>query len=148
MATGRIARYRGAVRGRLRVAFAEGHPPRLVAASFAIGLFVTALPSLGAGLVLAGWLGYRFEWANRVALLTAAAIFNPIAKSSVYVASFVAGRAVLGPIPDVTVTDVGLDAGPDVLARVLVGNGILAVAFAVVGYALAYRVVLAYRRRD
>lgn len=148
MATGRIGAYREEVEGRVRVALAEDHPPRLIAVSFAIGLFVTTLPSLGSGLVLLGWLGYQFEWANKLAFLAAVAILNPLAKSSVYVASYATGRLFLGPIPGVTLADVDLSAGRDVLTRVLLGNVIVGVVLAVVGYGVAYRAVNAYRARS
>jgi len=76
---------------------AEDHPPHHVAVSFAIGIFVTALPSLGTGLVVLAWVGYQFAWANKVALGAAIAVLNPLAKSSFYAASFVTGTALLGP---------------------------------------------------
>lgn len=38
-------------------------------------------------------------------------------------------------------------AGPDVVARLLVGNAVLSVLFTLVGYVIAFRFVRAYRRR-
>lgn len=147
MGTSRFTEYRAQVRSRLRAAFAEDHPPHLIAVSFAIGVFFTALPSLGAAVLVLAWIGYQFEWANKLALLAAVAVLNPLAKGSVYLASFITGSLLLGPIPGITRADLGLAAGPDVLVRLLVGNAILAVVFAVVGYVVAYRAVHAFRRR-
>lgn len=147
MGVSRFVEYRSQVRSTLRVAFAEDHPPHLIAVSFAIGVFVTALPSLGTGVLVLAWIGYQFEWANKLALLAAVAILNPLAKGSVYAASFVVGTLLLGPIPGLTRADVGLAAGPDVLVRLLVGNAILAVVFTLVGYVVAYRAVYAFGRR-
>lgn len=45
-------------------------------------------------------------------------------------------------------TDVSLSAGPDILLRLIVGNVVIAVGCAVVGYAVALRLVRAYRRRE
>jgi uncharacterized protein (DUF2062 family) len=143
---GRIAGYRTRVRAKLRAAFAEDHPPHLIAVSFAVGVFVTALPSLGTGLFVLAWVGYQFAWANRLALLAAVAVLNPLAKSSVYAASFLTGTVLLGPIPGVSRADLGLDAGIDVLVRLLVGNAVVAVVLAVVGYVVAHRAVCAMRR--
>jgi hypothetical protein len=47
-----LGRYGTRVRSELDSAVAERRPPREIAASFSVGLFVTALPSLGTGLLL------------------------------------------------------------------------------------------------
>lgn len=52
MGSRRVASYLLRVRESLRAAFAEDHPPHHLAVSFAIGVFVTTLPSLGAGVLL------------------------------------------------------------------------------------------------
>lgn len=142
-----VGRYRERIRGELRAAFGTDHPPKLVAVSFAVGVFVTALPSLGSGVLVLAWLGYRYDWANSLAFVAAVTVLNPIAKSGVYVASVGLGVALLGPVPGIASGEVGLTAGRSVLARLLLGNLLLAVGFAVVGYVLAYRGVRAYRRR-
>lgn len=144
---GFVGGYRDRARGALRTAFSEDHPPKQIAASFAVGVFVTALPTLGTGVIVLGWIGYRFEWANRLALVASVAILNPMAKGAVYVASYATGVALLGPVPGATRADIGLDAGVEVVVRLLVGNAVLAAAFAVVGYVFALRAVHAYRRR-
>ena len=147
MESGRVRGYLDQVQQRLRAAVAEDHPPHHIAVSFAIGIFVTALPSLGTGLIVLAWVGYQFAWANKLALAAAVAVLNPLAKSSVYVASFATGTALLGPVPGISRADVGLDAGVDVLARLLVGNAVLAVVLTAVSYVVVYRAVHAYRRR-
>lgn len=147
MTSGRVKGYVGQVQQRLHTAVAEDHPPHHVAVSFAIGIFVTALPSLGTGLVVLAWVGYQFAWANKVALGAAVAVLNPLAKSSFYAASFVTRTALLGPIPGVALVDVRLDAGADVLARLLVGNAVLAVVLTAVSYVVVYRMIRAYRQR-
>lgn len=146
MITSRVAGYVERVRSALRVAFAEDHPPHLIALSFAVGIFATTLPSLGAVVPVLGWVGYHFEWANRLALLAAVAVLNPVTKGGVYVVSFLVGVRLLGPIPGVTRADVGLDAGTRVLVRLLAGNVVLAVGFTVVGYVTAYWTVRRVRR--
>ncbi|WP_123537927.1 DUF2062 domain-containing protein [Halosimplex salinum] len=147
MGTSRVAGHVERVRGSLRVAFSEDHPPRLVAVCFAVGIFLTALPNLGAVVPVFTWVGYRFQWASRLALLAAVVLLNPLTKGGVYVASFFVGVRVLGPIPGVTRADVGLHAGVDVLARLLLGNVILASGFAVVSYVVAYRTARRVRQR-
>ena len=147
MESGRVRGYFDQVQQRLRAAVAEDHPPHHIAVSFAVGIFVTALPSLGTGLIVLAWVGYQFAWANKLALAAAVAVLNPLAKSSVYVASFATGTALLGPVPGISRSDIGLDAGVDVLARLLVGNAVLAVVLTAVSYVVVYRAVRAYRQR-
>ncbi|MFC6905848.1 DUF2062 domain-containing protein [Halalkalicoccus tibetensis] len=146
MGSRRAAGYLLRVRESLRAAFVEDHPPHLLAASFAIGVFVTTLPSFGAGLLLLTWIGYRFAWANVPTMFAAVAVLNPLVKGGVYVVSFVIGARLLGPVPGITRGDIGMDAGFDVLVRLLVGNVLLAVVLAMVGYAVAYRAGQAARR--
>lgn len=134
---------------RLREAFAQDYPPEQTAASFALGLFLTALPNLGASVVVLGVIGRRVDRANSLALLAAVAILNPLAKGTVYVASFLLGAAILGPVPAVARADIGLSAGREILIRLVVGNAVLAVVFAAVGYGLAlYGVYTVRRYRD
>jgi len=47
----RVSRVRSAVKERLLEAFVEQHTPREVAFSFSLGVFITALPSLGTGVL-------------------------------------------------------------------------------------------------
>ncbi|MFU8867888.1 DUF2062 domain-containing protein [Natronococcus sp.] len=134
------------VRSAFRVAFSEDHPPQWIAGSFALGIFVTALPTLGAGLPVLAWASHRFVWANKGAFVAAVATLNPLVKGGVYAVSMLIGIQLLGPVPGPTHVDIGLDAGTDVLVRLLVGNVVLALGLTVVGYAVAYRTAHAVRR--
>jgi uncharacterized protein (DUF2062 family) len=136
----------GSVRARLRAAFAADYPPPLVGASFAVGLFLVALPNLGISLVLVAGVAYLFDWADPLALSAAAVVLNPLVKAGVYVASFAVGTALLGPVPGVFEGDVDLAAGPAVVVRVVVGNVLVAVALAVAGFLVALYGVRAVRR--
>lgn len=131
----------------LRLAFTEDHPPKFIAVSFAIGVFVTTLPTFGIGIPLLAWIGYRFEWANRLALFAAVVILNPLVKSGVYVLSLLIGVQLLGPLPGNTPIELEVDVGASVLVRLLVGNAVLAIAFTIVGYLVAYRTAHAVRLR-
>lgn len=147
MGTSRFASHLERVRNALRLAFSEDHPPHLIAVSFALGTFVTTLPTFGAGIPVLAWIGYRFTWANNLAFFAAVATLNPLVKGGVYVVSFFIGVQLLGPVPGITSVDIGVDAGTEVLVRLLVGNVILAIGFALVAYVVAYRTVHAVRQR-
>ena len=144
----RLVGLRKRVRDGVEAAIHADHTPHEVAASFAFGVFVTALPTGGTALVLFVAIAYLFERASKLALAASLVVFNPLVKWSVYGASFWLGTQLLGPVPGLTTTpDISaftLDAGRAVLVRQLLGNVLLAVLFAVVGYALVRAVLRGY----
>lgn len=83
-----LGRYGARVRSELDGAFAERRPPREIAASFSVGLFITALPTLGTGLLLFLLLVAVSERVSKLALFASVVVLNPAAKWGVYVASF------------------------------------------------------------
>lgn len=84
----RAAAHRAEIRSELEAISAEDHPPHDVAASFATGVFITTLPTLGTGLLLFGVIVYLFDRVSKVALFASVLVLNPAAKWGVYVASF------------------------------------------------------------
>ena len=137
------------VKDRLITAFVEKHSSHEVAFSFSLGVFITALPSLGTGLIVFVILGFLFDRISKIALFASVVVLNPVVKWGVYAASYSLGRFILGPAPGVSFTtaDISLSAGPDILARLWLGNLILATLFSIIGYALALRIVNEFRRR-
>jgi len=144
----RLASIRPRVRSGLERAFAADHTPHEVAASFAFGVFFVAMPTAGTALALFALIGYFVERASRLALVATLVVFNPPVKWAVYGASFWLGSHLLGPVPGASVADVSLSAGLDILFRQLVGNTILAVALAVVGYAVTLQLARLHHRRQ
>lgn len=136
------------VQTRLWQAFTQDYPPHQTATSFSLGLFLVAMPNLGASVILLGAIGYRFDWANRLALLCSVLVLNPLAKGTVYVTSFALGVALLGSVEGVSAGDVSLTAGGDVLLRLLLGNLLIATALAAAGYVVALYGVHAARRYE
>ncbi|MFC6722546.1 DUF2062 domain-containing protein [Halobacteriaceae archaeon SHR40] len=139
--------YSRRLQARLRRAFTQEFPPHQTAMSLSLGIFLMALPNLGVSVLLLGAIGYRYDWINRMALLAAVMILNPLAKGTVYVVSFGLGATILGPIPGVSASDVSLSAGTDVLVRLFLGNLLFAAGLAAAGYAVALYGVHATRRR-
>jgi hypothetical protein len=143
-----IANQRDQVREELEQAADKDHPAHDIAASFGLGVFITALPTLGTGVLVFLVLAFLFARIHKIALFASVIVLNPVVKWGVYGASFSLGTLLLGPIPGVeTVTSFSLSAGPDVIARLVLGNTILAIVFAAIGYAFALRIVRAYRNR-
>jgi len=135
------------VREEVHEALKEQHTPEQVAYSFALGVFITALPTLGTGVLAFFAIAYLFENISKISLFASVIVLNPVAKWGVYGTSFWLGSSILGPVPGVTRADVSFSAAPDIVTRLLVGNLILAVVFTVVAYFGAYRLTVEYRRR-
>lgn len=133
----RVVGYRERVQAQFRAALAQDQPPQDIGGSVAISVFVTTLPTLGTGLIVLAAIGYRFAWANRLALFAPVVVLNPIVKTGVYASSFGVGTLLLGPLSeDIIDPTLTLTAGREIVVRLLLGNAILAVVFALVGYVL------------
>ena len=148
MVRGRIAAYRGRVRSELIAAFEGDHPPEDVAGSFALGVFITALPTLGTGLLVFAALVALVDRISKLALFASVVVLNPAVKWGVYAASVSLGTGILGPPSGATPSTLSVSAGPEIVARLLVGNLILAAVFTVIGYVVVFRLVVSFRARD
>ncbi len=135
-------------RAELHRSFTEEHTSEETAGSFSLGVFITMLPTLGTGLIAFVVLAWAFDRVNRIAMFASVIVFNPVVKWGVYGTSFALGTAILGPVPGVTPASVSLSAGPAIVARLVLGNVILALVAAAVSYVAAHRVVVAYERRE
>lgn len=136
------------IRAELHRSFSEDHTTGETAGSFSVGVFITMLPTLGTGLIAFVALAWAFDRVNRIAMFASVIVFNPAVKWGVYGTSFALGTALLGPVPGVTPSSVSLSAGPAILARLVLGNVILALVAAAVSYVAAHRLVVAYERRE
>ncbi len=140
--------YRRKTVAEFRRAFDEDHTSHQVALSFSIGVFLTAMPTLGTGVLMMVGLAYYFAWMSKVALFCAVLILNPLVKPFVYVASYWLGALLFGT-GDVTYFDRQmLNSAAEILRNLVLGNLAIAVFFAVVSYFAALAVVTEYRRRD
>jgi uncharacterized protein (DUF2062 family) len=129
-------------------AFTEEHSTEEVAGSFSLGVFITMLPTLGTGFIAFVALAAFVDRLSKIALVASAVVFNPVVKWGVYALSLSLGFFLLGPVEGISVTDASLNAAPEVLLRLLVGNLILAVVAAIPSYFIAYQVVDRYRRDE
>jgi hypothetical protein len=136
------------VRTGLEESFSVAYSPRQIAGSFAIGVFITMLPTFGLGLIPVVLLAYRVAWINKVAIFASGIVINPPVKWGVYAASIPIGILLVGPIEGVELSEMSIESGGEVFLRLVVGNLLLAVIAAVVGYGLVYRMVVGYRQRE
>jgi len=145
MIRSRFGGYVERIRTELHDAFTEDYTPTETARSFALGTFITMLPTLGAGLLVFVVLAAVFDRVSKIALLASVVVFNPAVKWGVYAASFTLGVLLLGPLEGVSMTDVSFRAGPEIVARLLVGNLILAVIATVGSYTVALKLATRYQ---
>lgn len=146
---GRFRAYTDRVRTALYESLTQESTPREIALSFAVGTFITMLPTFGFGLIIFVVLARLFGWVNNVALFASVLVFNPVVKWGVYAASFALGFVLLGPVAGFAIGDTpSFGDGSEIVLRLLVGNTILAVVATVLGYVVAYRLVVAYERRS
>lgn len=149
MVRARFGRYLDRIRAELHASFTEKYTPREVAVSFAVGTFITMLPTFGTGLLVFFLLVALFERINKIALFASVLVFNPVVKWGVYASSFALGFLLLGPVDGFAVGDTpSLGDGSEILVRLLVGNTILAVAATVTAYIVVHRVVVAYNHKQ
>jgi uncharacterized protein (DUF2062 family) len=143
----RVSRTRERVKDRLVTAFVEKHTSQEVAFSFSLGVFITALPTLGVGVLVFFVIAFLFDRLSKIALFASVLILNPVVKWGVYGTSYSLGRLLLGPAPGVSFESVSLSMGVDVLVRLWLGNLILATAFAIIAYVAGLRLINEFRRR-
>lgn len=143
----RLSAYRDRARRDLTTAITEDYTPHEVALSFAVGIFVTTLPSGGLGIGLLIALAYWLAWASKAAMIAAVAVLNPFVKPVVYVASYQLGVALLGTEPLFVVGHSTLDAALTAVQFLLFGNVLLALALSAVGYVTVFRLTRTYLQR-
>jgi len=142
-----VSRVRERLKDELLKTFVEKYTEREVAFSFSLGVFITALPSLGVGILVFFALAFLFDRVSKVALFASMVVLNPVVKWGVYGASYSIGSHLLGPTETVSFDSASLSLGEDVLARLWLGNLILATLFGLVAYAVGLRIVRGFRRR-
>lgn len=148
MPRARLREYIGRVRAALYASFTQEHTPKEVAGSFAVGVFITMLPTLGTGLLLFVLLTYLFDQINKAAIFASVVVVNPVVKWGVYAGSLALGVFLLGPVEVAAAGELSAAAGRDVILRLLVGNTILAVVATAIAYVVALRLVIVYRERE
>lgn len=143
----RAAGYWHRLRDEFRKAFAEHHTPHEVAGSYALGIFVTVLPSLGIGILFFLLLIRLTDRVSKIAIFAAAITINPVVKAPMYVAAFWIGNRLLG---GGAIGPQGGVAGsaPGVAVRMILGFVVLGFALGAVSYAVVYVLVTQYRRRE
>ncbi|AFZ71828.1 DUF2062 domain-containing protein [Natronobacterium gregoryi] len=142
----RLEVYRDRVRRKLLAAFREERTPHQVAASFALGIFLTALPTGGLGVGLFFVFTSLWSWISTPAIFASVAVLNPFVKPVVYVASFQLGGVVLGT-PPLYASDFSAETAQTAIHQLIVGNILVAVVLSGAAYLLLLYLARNYRWR-
>lgn len=139
------------VRERLRQILAFKDSPQLIAISFAIGLFIGMSPLLGVHTLLGIAVAWRFRL-NKVVTLLGVWVTNPWTIIPIYTFGTWTGARLLGVrkvIPEIdwnSITFIGLIGKcRHILVPFIVGNTLIALIAAVIGYFLIYTAVKSNR---
>lgn len=143
----RVSVYRDRVRRELTTAITEDYTPHEIGVSYAIGLFVTAMPTGGLGIGVLFGLAYWKAWASKTAMIAAIVTLNPLVKPAVYVTSYQLGTGLFGTEQLYTLGYPRLDSALALVQFLLLGNVLLGLLLSAVSYAVVVRVATAYRRR-
>ncbi|ELY84919.1 MULTISPECIES: DUF2062 domain-containing protein [Natrialba] len=142
----RLDHYREEALHKLTVAIQEEHTPHEVAASFAIGIFVTALPSGGLGIGLFFVFSALWSWICKPALFASIAVLNPFVKPVVYLSSVHVGGVLLGTSP-IRSQETITESATATVHQLIVGNVVFATVLAAIGYVIVRRLTRLHRRR-
>ena len=112
-------------------------PPRLLAASFGIGVAMGVIP--GTGAIAAAAVAGIFRL-NLALTMAGALVVNPVTSPFVYMGSYLLGHWLLGDaVPAGSISRV--------LLKTVTGSMVLAVGLGLLGYLLAFGVAASFRNR-
>lgn len=130
----------GEIRDRIKIelkkAFREDHTSHQVAASFAIGVFITSLPTLGTGFLVFALLIRLFSWVSNLALFASVLFLNPFVKPFFYISSIALGGILVG----LTEIGQGLEPATSVILYLVVGNLIIAFILSIISYFMVLKI--------
>ena len=117
-----------------------------IALGFAIGTFISALPTPGFNILLGVLIALIFKKVNKVSLFASFIFWNPITIIPVYLLSYKIGNAMFVSQPIIRYNIVMIDLIYNISRRFLLGNLILAVVLGIFFYVLI-RVIIKFNKR-
>lgn len=112
----------------------EGHTPHLIGLSFAIGSFISILPTLGLGVFLALLVSFFYVDLNKLALLAPFLVFNFFTQTPLYFFSYRLGNWILGAAPVMKYNISFWNQIYNFTMRFLLGNLIVSAVVSLIGY--------------
>lgn len=112
--------------------------PHSIALGFSIGTFIAVLPTPGFGVLFGLLVILLFKKVNKLALLIAFGVWNPVTLIPVYILSYRIGGMLFGSLPVVKYEVVLVNQAYNFTRRFLVGNILLALILSLACYSLTY----------
>ena len=112
--------------------------PLSISAGFAAGTLIAVLPTLFIGVLLGVLTVFLFPKLNKFAVFGALALYNPFVLAPLYYLSYLIGGGLLREEVDVGLSFSLLNEAFEFTGIFLVGNAILAVGLALLGFGVVY----------
>ena len=114
----------------------EKTTPHSIAVGFAIGSFISILPTPGFNLILALIVSLIYKKVNKVSLFIGVLFWNPLTSPVIYYFSYKLGNLIFGAAPIVVYNVSFMEQIYQFTRRFLVGNIIIAVSMSIISYFL------------
>jgi len=118
-----------------------------IAFGFAIGTFITILPTPGFNILMAFLIALVYEKVNKISLFFSLAIWNPFTLIPMYALSLKIGNLLFGPLAVVEYDLSFFDMVFNYSRRFLIGNVILATFTALASYFIIKDMVRIHRKK-
>ncbi|MBU0535600.1 MAG: DUF2062 domain-containing protein [Nanoarchaeota archaeon] len=122
--------------------------PHSIAIGFAIGTFISTLPTPGFNILLGVLVILIYERVSKIALFGSMAVWNPLTTPAVYYLSYRIGDMIFSDLP---VTEIKLSLAGILLQnsrRFFVGNVILALSLSILSYFAVRKIAEIYQKRE
>lgn len=119
--------------------------PHEIALGFAIGTFISILPTPGLNLAIAFLIIFLYKKISKISLLGSIFFWNPFTLTPIYILSFKIGNFILGSSPVEKFKIILLNNAYNFTKRYLVGNFILAASISLITYVFIYFIAKMYK---
>jgi len=122
--------------------------PRIIALSFAIGSFIAIIPLFGFGILIGLSVIFIFKKLNKIALMSAFIIWNPLILAPIITFSYKLGDIIFSGVEIVKYEMMFLNHFFTFTRRFLVGNMIIDFSLSLISFVVVYFLVLFYRKKQ
>ncbi len=115
--------------------------PESLALGFAIGTLIAILPTPGFGIFVALFVSFLYKKINRLGIIVAFSIWNPVVLIPVYWLCYILGDMMFTPNPDIRFAYELLNEVYHYSGKFMIGNLLIAVSVSLTSYYLVYQLL-------
>ncbi len=123
------------------------YTPHSIALGFSLGTFLAIFPTPGLSIVIGFILLLIFPKINKLSMMAAFALWNPMTLIPIYLLSYHIGSAVIGDLPMATIRIHLVGQVYNFTRSFLIGNILLSMVFGIASYILIRSAAEAYYKR-